>query len=296
MRTFKTKGRNRMIETCFRLSTNRLARTCIALVFVAGFGPAAGAQQVVDPDTDATAIDGTTAADRYTVELIVFAYRQQDSAGNEVFAPRQARPDADPGIGSGGPGDDESPRVFDDRSWPPTADPAEENDGQSTALSESPGRARIELQLLEPDRYSMQEIYRKLAALDAYRPIMHTAWQQTTQVRAQSPALQLRALGDPPLGLDGTLTLYQGRFIHLDVDLSLEAESGASQPASAADTPQNETGGGLFEPPFRYRIAEDRIMRNGEIRYFDHPRFGLIAKVSKVDPGEQAGAGSVGSN
>jgi hypothetical protein len=142
----------------------------------------------------------------------------------------------------------------------------------------------------------MQEIYRKLATLDAYRPIMHTAWQQTTHDKARSPALQLRALGDPPLGLDGTFTLYQGRFIHLDVDLSLEAEPGGSRSVSGPDRPENETGSGLFEPPVRYRIAEDRIMRNGEIRYFDHPRFGLIAKVSKVDPGEQAGAGSVGSN
>jgi hypothetical protein len=285
-----------MIGTCFEISANRLARTCIALVCVAGFGPVAGAQQVVDPDIDGSAIGGATVADRYAVELIVFAYGQQDSAGNEVFAPKQARPDVDPGVGSGGAGDDESPRVFDDRSWPPTSDSTEEDEEQSPALGESPARARIELQLLDPDRYSMQEIYRKLATLDAYRPIMHTAWQQTTHDKARSPALQLRALGDPPLGLDGTFTLYQGRFIHLDVDLSLEAEPGGSRSVSGPDRPENETGSGLFEPPVRYRIAEDRIMRNGEIRYFDHPRFGLIAKVSKVDPGEQAGAGSVGSN
>jgi hypothetical protein len=291
-----------MTGTCFGLSTNGLLRAFIALVFVAGFVPVAGAQQqAVEPGIDASTIDGATVADRYTVELIVFAYGQQDSAGNEVFAPKEAARQAqpDPGFGSAGAGDDESPRVFDDRSWPPTSDPANEGDEgeeQSPALNASPAPARVELQLLEPDRYSMQDIYRKLATLDAYRPILHTAWQQTTQDKAQSPALQLRALGDPSPGLDGTVTLYRGRFIHLDVDLSLEAEPGSSRSAPAADRPENETGGGLLQPPVRYRIAEDRIMRNGEIRYFDHPRFGLIAKVSKVDPGAPAGGGSVGSN
>jgi hypothetical protein len=32
----------------------------------------------------------------------------------------------------------------------------------------------------------------------------------------------------------------------------------------------------------RYRITEDRIMRDGDIRYFDHPRFGMLARVTRV--------------
>ena len=32
-----------------------------------------------------------------------------------------------------------------------------------------------------------------------------------------------------------------------------------------------------------YRIREDRIMRNNEIRYFDHPKFGVIAKVVRIE-------------
>jgi hypothetical protein len=38
----------------------------------------------------------------------------------------------------------------------------------------------------------------------------------------------------------------------------------------------------------RYRIQENRIVKNGEIRYFDHPKFGVIAKVTRVEVAEDS--------
>ena len=38
--------------------------------------------------------------------------------------------------------------------------------------------------------------------------------------------------------------------------------------------------------PVRYRIEEDRIFRNGELRYFDHPKFGVLAKITRVEEEE----------
>ena len=35
--------------------------------------------------------------------------------------------------------------------------------------------------------------------------------------------------------------------------------------------------------PVRYLIEEDRIFRSGELRYFDHPKFGVLARVSRVE-------------
>jgi hypothetical protein len=35
--------------------------------------------------------------------------------------------------------------------------------------------------------------------------------------------------------------------------------------------------------PVRYRIYEDRIMKTGDLRYFDHPRFGVVARVTRPD-------------
>ncbi len=35
--------------------------------------------------------------------------------------------------------------------------------------------------------------------------------------------------------------------------------------------------------PVRYRISEDRIFRSGELRYFDHPKFGVLARITRAD-------------
>ena len=37
-----------------------------------------------------------------------------------------------------------------------------------------------------------------------------------------------------------------------------------------------------------FRIREDRIFRNGELRYFDHPKFGLLARVVRIEDDEES--------
>jgi hypothetical protein len=43
------------------------------------------------------------------------------------------------------------------------------------------------------------------------------------------------------------------------------------------------------QPPVYYRIQENRILKNGELRYFDHPKFGVLAKVTRVEEEEETG-------
>jgi hypothetical protein len=136
--------------------------------------------------------------------------------------------------------------------------------------------------LLARDNYTLRDVYRKLQELDAYRPIMHTAWTQTTIERDLTPPIRLRMLGDAPLHLDGNLTLYLSRYLHLVVDLALDADVQPVAPQAAAnnifvfsDKPE------LQPAPVRYRIFEDRIFKSGDLRYFDHPKFGVLAKVTR---------------
>jgi hypothetical protein len=234
---------------------------------------------------------------RYTVEVIIFTYADASSAGNEVFTPPEPLPDG-PFDDAPEAGPEEGP-VFDDRI--PQAEPG--GAAETGPLREIPARARIELERLEPEAFRMQDSWRKLRQVDAYRPILHAAWTQTTHEKSVSPALPLRALSDPPLGLDGSIRLYQSRFLHLDVDLSLDAGEQAGEdrrtatdrlvnPVSpAAGTIPGDEPVGLALPPVRYRISEDRIMRDGDVRYFDHPRFGMLARVTRVRPDENASAG-----
>jgi hypothetical protein len=240
---------------------------------------------------------------RYTVELIVFAYRTSDSGSNEVFVPDKPKliPDAEEELPA-----DVSQNVFGDIPEEVPSDlPDAGGPSQTDALNaEVTEPERIELHLLDPDAYTMDDIYRKLERLDAYQPIMRTAWTQTTPPKEVSPAVHLRALGSPPPGLDGSVTLYRGRYLHLVVDLALDADSSERQGATATDRliaygdgrVRSDDGSALSDvmrQPVRYRIFEDRIMKTGDIRYFDHPRFGVVARVTRPDENPES-AGTTG--
>ena len=304
---------------------------------------------------------------RYTVELIVFRYAEGATTGNEIFVP-ESPPFDELTTAEAAESPDGAVRVFSDRGerdapafgepaenrssgrpsgapgaqLPPAAvrgaepgdgstageDGANEISGPEPSLGDIPLRARIELRLLSPEGYSMDEIYQDLVELDAYQPIMRAAWTQTAPAQGQAPAIRLRALGSPPPGLDGTVTLYQGRFVHLGLDLQLDAEGryaggGAGVDSrsatdraiarSMADDGYGPSGNesprpipvysdrghseemyaddqGFFPQPVHYRIDEVRIMRDGDIRYYDHPRFGVIAKLTE-DPKREPVAG-----
>lgn len=236
---------------------------------------------------------------RFNVELIVFEYRAADSAGNEVFVPDEPTlvPDAE----------EELPADVAQNTFGDVVEPVPEySDTDVTGDVEDerdPASRRIELQLLDSEHYTMADIYRKLKQLDAYVPILHAAWTQTTPPRDAAPAVHLRALGDPPPGLNGSLTLYRGRYLHLVVDLALDANerdramTATERLITYSDGRGQEPAGDSFDAfaqTVRYRILEDRIMRTGDLRYFDHPRFGVVARVTKPkeEPGDAASGGA----
>ena len=122
---------------------------------------------------------------------------------------------------------------------------------------------------------SMLDIARKFALLDVYETIMHFGWTQVTIPEEEPLPIELRVFGNPPAGLDGQFTLYLSRFLHLIVDLELEAP-GQSR-TFFGDEPDP------YEQRTYYRIQEDRIFKSGDIRYFDHPRFGVVARITRVE-------------
>ncbi len=198
---------------------------------------------------------------RYTVEMIIFKYAQDVSTGSEIFPGEE--PVYEEQQGESQSPRDERPRRFQD----------------------------IERVGLERDEFSMGDIMSRLRRLDAYRPVMHFGWTQTTWPEEETQAIRLGSLARPPAGLDGTLRLYLSRFLHLVVDLEMDAPSSAAldvavgEPASdSGDYRRLDEFGSIAQPgPVRYHIEEDRIFRSGELRYFDHPKFGVLARITRVD-------------
>lgn len=222
---------------------------------------------------------------RYSVELIIFTYREGSSASSEIWR-------------------------ADEPATEETADRAGDNDfgrfdEDLTEIETTVARRYMDLELLpfSKDDYTMSRIYDKLVELDAYEPLIRTGWTQPTYDKEVTAAIPLRTLADAPPWLDGSLTLYLGRYLHLVVDLTMNADRSVSgqvphgaavEPRFADARTQNrferiDAYGELLPPPIRYRISEDRIMKNGDIRYFDHPKFGVIAKVTRqMEPEEAA--------
>ena len=77
--------------------------------------------------------------------------------------------------------------------------------------------------------------------------------------------------------VSGTLTLTRGRYLHMGLDLLYERQPNSPQLFSFF-------GFGNAEAiPESYRLIQSRRMRRGEIHYFDHPKFGVLAMVTAVE-------------
>jgi len=123
---------------------------------------------------------------------------------------------------------------------------------------------------------------------------MHFGWTQATWPEEQTDAIPLYRLARPPAGLDGELTLYLSRYLHLVVDLQMEATDVTVINHDDIEQLGDVTVGSLLNSmetqpgalPAYYRIQENRILKNGELRYYDHPKFGVLAKVTRVENDE----------
>lgn len=232
---------------------------------------------------------------RYSVEVIVFAYAEEVSVGTEVFVPEAT---GYPSFELLALDDLSEEGAIPDDSVPATVE-ATTDDGESEE-SEEVEETLFEMILLAEDELMLTGTLDQLDRLNAYEPLMHIGWTQTVLPEEETPALDLREFGEPPERLSGSLTLYLSRYLHLVVDLELDAQlDDDSMAGTAADIEapivryddsrtQDDYDAILFdaEPasgPLSYQIRENRLFKNGETRYYDHPKFGVIAKVVRVE-------------
>jgi hypothetical protein len=227
----------------------------------------------------------------YSVELIIFEYVGTAAGSVEIFDPEALPdPDAEPDLSVTLPD-----RLTAKRQRVPTRstrDPVRSRliFGEPEELELIPTFEQAGFRRLPEEEFQLTNAYDQLVRLDAYRPIIHAGWTQPTVDQADTMPVELRRISDPPLRLDGTFSLYLSRFLHLVVDLALEEQSAEGtttdrpyEPTYGSDRGSYAYGLPIDQPSTYFRIQEDRIMRNDEVRYFDHPKFGVIARVTRVE-------------
>lgn len=144
------------------------------------------------------------------------------------------------------------------------------------------------------------------------RLLSHLAWRQPVMKKdeAQPILIQTGDHFDSSSELEGTLTIYRGRYLHASSDLffsqfkNVDTENQLDWSVFSEDKPvsdseawlQSQTGS--FQPiapntntqfirAATARLKQSRRMRSDELHYIDHPLFGMLVQISpykKPDP------------
>ncbi len=114
----------------------------------------------------------------------------------------------------------------------------------------------------KPDNTTLDDSYAALAKDSAYRPILHVAWIQPVGGGEPSAPVHIQSTDGK---LNGYVQMQHDQGLQMTVDLELGAN------------PDSGLGRTVI-----YRLNEQRSIKVNEVYYLDHPKFGLIAKISPL--------------
>jgi len=166
----------------------------------------------------------------------------------------------------------------DGESWPRPAQAAVFNaafpEGEFTELGKS--------------LYALNNVSYALDHSRSYSVLFHRAWRQLAYDRNEAVAYPVHSIVENGRNsVEGTVKLLRERYLHLDMDLFVMSSNGDSKILYSDDA------GNV--PVFELR--EKRRIKSTELQYFDHPRFGVIARVTPyIAPSADDDAIDIGSS
>ena len=201
----------------------------------------------------------------YQVEVIIFDRLYPDAAGEQWR---------------------DTPFILPDDPVEPRAAPAE-------------AAERLPYSLLPRARHRLGGIYNVLGRAAEYRPLLHLSWQQPAAAGRRARHVRLRhpppdsttapATEEPMFVeqlirsermIDGVIRIRGGFYLHADIDLS------CFKPIPPGNNPPPAYA--TVEPGARQKtrlaLKETRRIKLDEIHYFDHPMYGVILQVSRLNP------------
>ena len=141
--------------------------------------------------------------------------------------------------------------------------------------------------------FAMEEIVQTLKRSRNYRVIDQNSWFQEIIDQSLASAVLIKTEIDDGDIVVGEIKAYKKRFLHLDTNLYFAKESidPSSFEKKVILKEQIKKGEfvideiNLFENEkleFLYQINHSRKVRSKELHYVDHPKFGVIFKISPV--------------
>ena len=125
--------------------------------------------------------------------------------------------------------------------------------------------------------YTINNISYALERSGRHSVLFHRAWRQLAYDNAHAVAYPIHSLAENGRdSVEGVIKLVRERFLHLDVDVQLMSARDGTQ-VLYSDSPDSKPA---------FELVETRRIRSNVLHYFDHPRFGMIAKVTPYIPPE----------
>ena len=118
---------------------------------------------------------------------------------------------------------------------------------------------------LPASSYQLNDVENKLRTSGLYVPVAHVAWSQTASDWGTRAGFTVQKIGINAEGLNGTVFLERGMYLHLGMALSY--------------APANPPAGMGAGPGTTFQMGESRRIKFYERNYYDHPAFGVIALV-----------------
>lgn len=110
------------------------------------------------------------------------------------------------------------------------------------------------------DHKMLEESLAALSKNSAYQPMLHSAWLQSVDENSPGSPVHIQSADGK---INGYVQLHRGRTLQLIVDV--EFSPGPSDEAAES---------------FIYRINEKRQFQLNDVNYLDHPKFGVITKIT----------------
>ena len=203
------------------------------------------------------------------IEIIIFEYLDHNSSGNEVFNKIEENYQLEKEIPNNQNQEDTSIEVG-----------LLTSKFKELSISLVPTARQIALKISQRKSLNMSAVYNRLNRLRVYEPVIWGGWEQRLTNEQNAFPVNLRSIKNTLGKFDGNIKFYEssGGRLRLSVDIEMYEKIEISA---------NESDGELHEQMINtYKISNDKEMRYDELRYFDHPKFGLIAKIQKQEPSE----------
>ena len=141
--------------------------------------------------------------------------------------------------------------------------------------------------VLVAELVELEPLLSRLNADPRYEVVTHIAWTQPLSGQRDSTPVDLkqtfleRSLSEdsypnPTISASGNIQVYENTLLYVDIDVFNEYLTEAVD-YSVDSLPTRPAG--------LYQLREKRRVKLNEIHYFDHPFFGALVRVSRVEPG-----------